>query len=333
MSNTPHSKSLPLIASLRKHLSPKRRVQLYLSVILIIISALAELLTVGSILPFLSFLSNPSETISNKYIQIFFLHYGTFDTNQLYFLFLVVFVSVSCLASCIRLANLWLNGKISALVGHDISMKLYSISLSQDYDFYITNNSSDIITLISFQANRCVAAIRQALQVLTSGFIFIFLLVGLILIQWEVALTLLFVFVLFYVFVIKNSRSSLTRNSEDIVHGQKMMTKYLQEGLGSIRDVIVSNSRSDFVERFRSKDFVFRMLVAQNLFIASWPKFILEAMGLVLLATCGVVISITNPEINVIAVLVGLIRFSENSSSSSTSLYRLGLCSRLLLRS
>ena len=184
-------------------------------------------------------------------------------------------------------------------------MKLYSVALSQDYDFYITNNSSDIITLISFQANRCVAAIRQALQILTSGFIFIFLLIGLILIQWEVASALLIVVVLFYVFVVKNSRSSLTRNSEEIVHGQKMVTKYLQEGLGSIRDVIISNSRSDFVARFRGKDFIFRMLVAQNQFIASWPKFILEALGLVLLATFGVVISMTNPDINIIAVLGG----------------------------
>lgn len=305
MSNTAHSKSLTLIASLWRHLSPKRRLQLNFSVILIIISAIAELLTVGSILPFLSFLSNPSETITNKYVQILFTHYGIFDTNQLYLLFLLVFVSVSCIASCIRLINLWFNGKISALIGHDISMKLYSVALSQDYDFYITNNSSEIITLISFQANRCVAAIRQALQILTSGFIFIFLLIGLILIQWEVATTLLFVFVLFYIFVIKNSRSSLTRNSEEIVHGQKMVTKYLQEGLGSIRDVIISNSRSDFVARFRDKDFIFRMLVAQNQFIASWPKFILEALGLVLLATFGVVISITNPDINIIAVLGG----------------------------
>ena len=287
MSNTANSKSLTLIASLWRHLSPKRRLQLNFSVILIIISAIAELLTVGSILPFLSFLSNPSETITNKYVKILFTHYGVFDTNQLYLLFLLVFVSVSCLAACIRLINLWFNGKISALIGHDISMKLYSVALSQDYDFYITNNSSDIITLISFQANRCVAAIRQALQILTSGFIFIFLLIGLILIQWEVASALLIVFVLFYVFVVKNSRSSLTRNSEEIVHGQKMVTKYLQEGLGSIRDVIISNSRSDFVARFRGKDFIFRMLVAQNQFIASWPKFILEALGLVLLATLG----------------------------------------------
>ena len=60
--------------------------------------------------------------------------------------------------------------------------------------------------------------------------------------------------------------------------------KALQEGIGGIRDVILNNTQKLHQEFFYKIDSPMRIRQAQNSFIAASPKYIIEAIGLILIA-------------------------------------------------
>ena len=63
--------------------------------------------------------------------------------------------------------------------------------------------------------------------------------------------------------------------------------KALQEGLGSIRDVLLDGSQLTYSRIYRLSDRPQRQLQAKNVFLSTFPRFALEALGMVTIAFLG----------------------------------------------
>jgi ABC-type multidrug transport system fused ATPase/permease subunit len=63
------------------------------------------------------------------------------------------------------------------------------------------------------------------------------------------------------------------------------VNKAVQEGLGGIRDVLLDGTQSIYCDIYRRADYPLRMAMANNIFIAGGPRFFMEAVGMVLIAT------------------------------------------------
>ena len=92
------------------------------------------------------------------------------------------------LTALIRLANLWLNGRLAAAVGSDLSCEAYRRTLYQPYGVHVQRNSAAVITATTTQISRTVAALTSLLQLITAVVVAMGLLAGLLLIDWVVAL-------------------------------------------------------------------------------------------------------------------------------------------------
>ena len=130
--------NFPIIKLLRQlsgHLSRRRRLQLVLLVPVMLASGVAELVSLGSILPFLAALSNPQQLWNQPLIKWFALQLGFTKSEELVLPVTIVFVISAILAALIRLLNLWLNGRLAAEVGSDLSCESYRRTLYQPYQF------------------------------------------------------------------------------------------------------------------------------------------------------------------------------------------------------
>ena len=58
----------------------------------------------------------------------------------------LAFAVSALLAALIRLMNLWLNGRLAAVVGSDLSCEAYRRTLYQPYRVHVQRNSSELIT-------------------------------------------------------------------------------------------------------------------------------------------------------------------------------------------
>jgi ATP-binding cassette subfamily B protein len=80
------------------------------------------------------------------------------------------------------------------------------------------------------------------------------------------------------------SRRRLKLNSQRIAYEQTQMIKALQEGLGGIRDVLLDGTQPLYCEIYRRADQPLRRALGANTFIVTYPRFAMEALGMVVIA-------------------------------------------------
>tara|TARA_Y100001968_G_scaffold66148_1_gene57028 strand:- start:701 stop:2500 length:1800 start_codon:yes stop_codon:yes gene_type:complete len=283
-----------LILNLWKHFSKKRKKQIGLLFIIMIASGLSEVFSLASILPFLAVLSNPNKFWEIDLVRSISYNFGITSPDELLLPTTIIFISATLLAGSTRLINLWLNGRLAAAIGSDLSCEAYGNTLYQPYSFHMQVNSSAIIASTTTQINHTVWAINLALQLFTSIIVVIGLLVTWLLIEWEIATTIAIVFLSTYYLIALNVREKLSKNSILIDLTTKAQLKALQEGLGAIRDILLDRNQIFYQKVYRKADVPMRRKMAQGNYLASFPRFAIEALGLLIIALLAYILTEKN---------------------------------------
>ena len=99
----------------------------------------------------------------------------------------------------VRVATLFLQGLFSALVGADVSKKVYEITLNNNYQWHLNKNSSEIINDMTNNISNVGPYIRAFFNILTQTIIAIFLLSGLFIVDGFSALISALIFLISYI--------------------------------------------------------------------------------------------------------------------------------------
>ena len=127
MSNTKTNwKEISLdILSLYKFFDSKRKLELYFLIFLTILSAIFELISLGSIFPFLHALTN-QESLNNKesipFIFLDFLGLSGYENKML--ILGLIFAAAALFSGFIRSFSIWFAARLSFKVGIDINSNL-----------------------------------------------------------------------------------------------------------------------------------------------------------------------------------------------------------------
>jgi len=275
----PPQSTRTLLRGIWGHLSRRRRIQLALLLLVMLASGGAELVSLGAVLPFLAVLSDPERLWQQPLIQALAARLGFTAASDLLLPATLAFAAAAVLAALIRLTNLWLNGRLAAAVGSDLSCEAYRRTLYQPYGVHVQRNSAAVITGTTTQIGRTVAALTALLQLITAAVVALGLLTGLLLIDWPVALGAAALFGSVYGLLAITARKELRRNSQRIAAAAKQQIKALQEGLGAIRDVLLDGNQRTYVEIYRQADRPQRQLQAKNQFLGAFPRYAVEALG------------------------------------------------------
>jgi ABC-type multidrug transport system fused ATPase/permease subunit len=286
VSNPPPS-SLRLLRRISGHLSHRRRLQFALLLVVMLASGLAELVSLGAVVPFLAVLSNPEQLWQLPWIKSMAQQVGYFESQQLVLPATVVFALAAVLAAVIRLMNQWLNGRLAAAVGSDLSCEAYQRTLYQPYEVHVQRNTSTVIAGMTQHVQGTVVSLRTVLQTMSSIVVSSGLLIGLLMIDWQVALSTAGLFGIAYGLVAFTLRRQLQKNGERIAEAQNQRVQAIQEGLGAIRDVLLDGSQNSYVEIYRLSDRPERLLESKNQFLSVFPRYAFEALGLVAIAMLG----------------------------------------------
>lgn len=270
-------------------------------------SGASELLSLGAVLPFLAALSNPQLLFEKPIIRAFAGWAGLTNPDQVLLMFTSAFAAATVLAAVVRLFNLWLNGRLAAAVGSDLSSEVYKRTLYQPYAVHVQRNSAVVINAITSQIGRTVLGLNNILQLSTASVVASSLLIGLVLIDWKAALVTASMLTGIYAILASITRRKLSRNGKQIASTSRHLLKALQEGLGAIRDVLLDGSQAYYLEIYRKSDRLQRKSQAQNNFLSTFPRYTLEALGLMAIAILGgLLVSQRGSSITVIPILGAL---------------------------
>jgi len=286
--------SLPsLLISLWQHLTQRRRRQLGLLTGLMLVSVFAEVVSLGVVLPFLGILVAPERVLRHPIVAEATQVWGITSADQFVLFLTVVFAAAALIAGAIRVLLLWASTRLAFDIGADLGIEVYRRTLYQPYRVHVARNSSEVISGITNKVNGVVFLVLLPLLTLVSStMLLVVIMLTLIAIDPMVASVSTVVLGASYALITFMSRRRLHRNSQRIAYEQTQVVKSLQEGLGGIRDVLLDGTQPVYCEIYRQADQQLRRAQGNNTFIGLSPRYVMEGLGMVLIAALAYALSL-----------------------------------------
>ncbi len=306
MKSNPSVKS-PIVR-LWPHISPRRRGQCGLLLVLMLLASFAEVLSIGAVLPFLGVLTAPESIFELPIAQPVIHALKLTEPKELLLPLSIIFALAALLAGAMRMLLLWATTKLSFATGADLGISIYRRTLHQPYAVHCSRNSSEVINSIGSKTGAIINGfVMPGLTIISSSVMLIAILVALIVVDPVIALVTFGGFGMLYVFVVVLTRKKLQKNGQIVASESTKVIKCMQEGLGGIRDVIIDGSQSTFCDIFRNSDLSLRRAQGRNVFMSSSPRLSVEALGMVFITILAYRIALEEDAIvNVIPVLGAL---------------------------
>lgn len=275
------------------NLTKRRKYQLLLLLVLMIFASIFEVVSLGAVVPFLAVLTSPEQVFQYEYIQPLLRFLEINNSNQLILPITITFSITVLIAGSVRLLLVYCTQRLSCAIGSDLSSSIFRRTLYQDYKVHLSRNSSEVINGIITKTNTVLFnVLNPCLFLVSSVIILIGIITTLFFINAKIALSAIIVFSFLYWVVISSTRSHLKRNSEIIANRSTQMVKSLQEGLGGIRDVIINASEEFYYKLYRQADIASRRASGMNMFISLSPRFLIEAIGMILIASLAYLLTL-----------------------------------------
>ena len=273
-----------LLHRLWHHLSRRRQRQFVLLLALMLVSACAEVVTLGAVLPFIGILTAPDMVLNHPIVTDVALTWGITSADQLVLPLTVTFAAVALLAGAIRILLLWVSTRFVFACGADLSIEVYRRTLYQPYWVHVVRNSSEVISGTSKVDGVVHGVLLPSLTIVSSIVLLVAIMLVLIAINPVMASAAAVGFGASYVLIAWLTRHRLERNSRRIADEQTHVVKALQEGLGGIRDVLLDGTQPIYCDIYRRADYALRRAQGNNIFIGASPRFAMEALGMALIA-------------------------------------------------
>jgi ABC-type multidrug transport system fused ATPase/permease subunit len=281
-----------LLLRLWRHLSHRRRRQFILVCVFSLVSALAEVVSLGAVLPFLGVLTAPDRVLGYPFIAHAARAWGITAPSQLLLPLTVIFVAVAVAAAVIRMGVLWAGTRFTFATGADIGIEVYRRSLYQSYSTHVSRNSSEVISGILAKVGGVVLGVILPLMTLISSvLVLVGVMAALLAINARLALIATGVFGAAYLSITAVSRRRLEHNSRRVADGYTQLVKALQEGLGAIRDVLLDNTQEFYCAIYERADHQFRLAQGENIVIGLGPRYLMEMIVMVLVAITAYALS------------------------------------------
>jgi len=283
-----------IIIRLWGHLTKQRKIQFTLFLILTIVGSLLEVISLGAIIPFLAALSSPDKMLTFPVISDILIYFNIIQPDRIMLYLTILFISGALISGSIRLLILYISPKLAFMTTHDLGVKIYRLFLHQPYEKHLETTSSEIIAGITAKTYTVSGILLAGIAFINSLALIIFISTALVLLDPKIAMISGLGIGGVYLIVTSLVRKKLDINSNHIGIESSKTIRALQEGLSGIRDIILDSSQKFYCDIYNTSDKKHRSAQSSNMFIGASPKYIVESLGMVIIA--GVAFSLGNSQ-------------------------------------
>lgn len=288
----PKVSTLAGLAEIYRHLSGARRRQFYFLLVLMLLGAVAELGTIGSVVPFLAILAGqaPGGHLAWLTTALGSLGVGAGAHNLI--IAGLIFVTFVLLAGALRLELTWVMQNFTHRLAHDLTIETQRRILAQPYAFHIQRNSSLVVSSVDMVEILVLEVVLPLMQTLTAGLSALVIMAALIYMDPFTAIVGGVTFAMIYIAFSVASGKRLARNSAVLGESYERRVNIIQESIGGIRDTIIDNAQAmhlRFLEQVSSRLADARATTA---FIALAPRYLIESIGIVTIAGLAAFVSL-----------------------------------------
>ena len=132
--------------------------------------------------------------------------------------------------------------------------------------------------------NQIQGLLNAVLRLITASLIAFFLFLTMILINWKLTIVVGFAIGFSYLVIIYLCKERLSKNSYGISKRNDVQVKQIQEGLGSIREIILNHNHEIYIKSYQKNDIPLKIATVENKFLTLVPRFGIEGLILFLIS-------------------------------------------------
>ena len=300
--------------------------QIYLVYLCLIFTAFLEMLGLGSIPVFITFILDPNTTFEILNINISSLIKNIFKEKNFLVYFPLLIILIFLIKNLMMFLIMYLETRITRNVKIYFIKTLFKIYIYKPYDFYLNKNSAEIVKNI-FNETQTTTTMVTSLLKFTREFT-ILIVIGILILIYEPLISFSAIFILGMFFIIFYY---LFNNY--ILNLGKLRLKLLdfvfngiQSLSGSIKDIKIYKKEKFFNDKF-SKDVIkYENVIFKQSFLEKIPRIIFEILAVVIVFSTISIYFQFGGEVNrLIPILalfaISLVRLVPAFTSMSSALY------------
>lgn len=273
------------IGTIFRTMPASRRRELYLVTLLVPATAAAEMVMVTAVVPVLAILGGASSKLSVLQSAIGWIERAS--SLSALAAAAILFVAASLATTALRLLLTWATLRFAAQLGHDLNMAIQHRFLHQPYLFHLSNNSSRPLASLEKVDHLVLDVAQRGLQGIGATIISVAVIVALLRVDPLSAAAAAVLVATLYGFVSILFRRRLEANTSLMIGAYERRIQLVQESHGGIRDIIIDRSQQAHLAAFASIDEPFMRARAQAMFLSGAPRYLVEGIGLCLIAMLG----------------------------------------------
>lgn len=261
-------------------LSKRERFQAKLVFLLMLLSAIMQMVGVASVMPFVAVLSNPEIVESNQYMALIYEKLGFVDIQDFLLFLGIIFFVIYVFSLAVNALMIYAITRFSSMRLHTIASKLLRIYLMQPYIFYLGRNTSELGTTILSEVGQVtngvlIPGLRLISDLLVTLTLFILLVVVEPLTSLMVALLLggsyFLVYLLFHRLIRRIGEDRLTANKQRYIR--------VNECLNGIKELKLMGRERTYLNKFMLASARYARHQATHRIVGLLPRYGIEIIA------------------------------------------------------
>ena len=305
--------SIFTLLELRKYLNSNSKRRCIFLIFLSIQSAFFDVISVASIIPFLGVLLQNSKNNQDELVN-YFSFYGKLnllDPQNKLVVSLICLSLIIIISSATRVFTLYYANKLVARIGHELSKLVFKNTFGIDFEYLTKTDLKETTAKLVLYITKTVESLtfltKLTTALLIASSISLFLVFTKPIISFS---TLLFLGIV-YSFVGINARKRMNTLSKEIAYGTESQIQTIQDIYSISRNIYLDNSFEPISENYYGFDYENRKLYALSEFLGSYPRFVIEAAAIVLIACITTILSFLNSEPSGLIPFLGAFAFAS----------------------
>lgn len=288
---------------LLREASRKRFFSLFL---LLFFTMIFEFIGIGIMVPLLGLVVNDDFLTKYSILNNFIQYIGKPNKQQILLYTIIIMLGFYLFKTFFLLYSQWYQAKFNSSITKQLQIRLYKGYLNLPFEFHLDRNSSLLLNNIQSEVNYLSHVTQAFMAILADMSLIIGVFFMLIFINLKVALSIVIFFSLFAYLLNVATRKKLHQIGKDREFHESLMFKNVLQGLGSIKDVILSGRKEYFVERFedhaiqREKVFVSQGVILQI------PKLYFELLSIFIIAMIVLYFVYSSEQLTMLLPTIGL---------------------------
>ena len=276
------------------------------------LSSCFELISIGSLIPFLGLIADENFYFNNGYVNYFINNIYYLDKNNfIIFCFFILVVAYTSRLLIILITNV-IKNNFTYFIQKEISQKLLNIYFHKDYSFFFKENISRLVNDVDKEAHYFVTGVLSPLMTLIIEIFAIILIISFLFYYEPLGASLILLILIIFSFsYIKVNKKKITSLGEERKNNENFINKILIEAFSAIKDIKLVQGEKFFVSKFKKSISDLCKVLSRQKNHEEFARPFFEYIGFLSLMAFIIFTFLINKQLSDLIIIIGILMASS----------------------